>query len=184
MPVTLLTRRRWLATAIGTTILARAGSARAVAPLAVHDVVLIQPGDVLSRRIGQDAMAAWTTALQAAAGEVVAAHPSQLPTAGFVVVVTRPAPAGGPVAVHTWLDFEPALASPTATALTDRLAAVPAPTVAEGPVVVTLRVSLWGARAPARHAPAPAAWREAAHAAGHTLPLDELIAATWPPASR
>ncbi len=151
------------------------GPAAAVEPLRQHDLVLLQSGAVLERRVDNDAFAAYTRALGAAADDVVRAHPRQLPTAGFLVVVARPG--GG---THAWLDFKPPLAEDTEQALTRSLEAVTPMAVKEGPVVVALRVSVWGAREPAAHAPAPEAWRAAGKRAGHPLPLDQLIDEVWP----
>jgi hypothetical protein len=180
MPVTPLApaqcrRRHLLTAALASPLLALAPPARAVEPLTQHDVVLLQPGPVLERRVNADALAAWVRTVGAAATASMREHPAQLPTAGFIALVVKP---GG--RLRTWYDFRPPLAAETETALTQALAALPVIAVTDGPVVIGLRVSVWGAREPATHAPAPAAWRDAAKRAGHALPLDELIEAVWP----
>ena len=148
---------------------------RAVEPLTQHDVVLLQPGTVLERRVDDAALAAWLQRVGAAATASLKAHPQQVPTAGFLALAVRP---GG--RLKAWTDFKPALAADTETALLQAVDAVPPVSVTGGVVVVGLRVSVWGARPPERHAPAPDAWREAARRAGHPLPLDELIDVVWP----
>jgi hypothetical protein len=168
-------RRRLLAAAVSAPVLVAAPGARAVEPMTQHDVVLIQPGAVLERRISQDVLAAWVTAIGNSAAASLRDHPRQIPTAGFIVVVAKP---GG--RARTWFDFKPALAKDTEAGLAQAMAALPVPPVQEGPVVASLRVSVWGAKPPAGHAPAPEEWKAAAKQAGRTLPIDELIQAVWP----
>lgn len=173
------TRRRLLRAAaaqpLAVALALAARPAAAVEPLTQHDVVLLQPGNVLSRRVDDGALAAWLEKIGAAAAATIKAHPSQLPTAGFIALAVKP---GG--RMKAWYDFHPPLAPATTLALDQSFAAVPVVPVREGPVVVGLRVSVWGARAPATHAPAPEEWRAVARQAGHPLPLDDLIQAVWP----
>jgi len=148
----------------------------AVAPLVQHDVVLLQPGTVLVHRVaGVDAMASYVQAVGEALQAVAARHPEQIPAAGFVVVAARP-----DGQTQAWLDFRPSLAEPTARDIVAASRAVTPPAVSGGPIVFALRVSLWGAKAPAAYAPSPAEWRAAAAAAGRPLATDDLLRATWP----
>lgn len=155
------------------------GTAVAVEPLQQLDVVLLQPGAVIQRRVdgGSDAMAGYLRRLGTAASDTMRDHPAQIPTAGFIVVAVRPAGQS-----KTWYDFKPALADATTSALTAALAAVAPVAVKESVVVFALRVSIWGARPPASYAPVPQEWRDAAAQAGRKLDVDALLDKVWPPA--
>jgi len=87
-------------------VLAAASSAHAVQPLLQHDVVLLEKGEVIEQRVdgGSDAMAAYLKTLGQSLTDAMRARPSQLPTAGFIVVAVRPEGR-----THTWFDFKPAL---------------------------------------------------------------------------
>lgn len=151
--------------------------AQAVEPLQQFDVVLLQPGEVVAQRVdgGADALASYVRRIGDAATGAVKAHPSQIPSAGFIVVAARP---GGQV--HAWLDFKPGLMPETSVDL-DKAVHDSAPlAVKSGDVVFALRVGLWGSREPATHAPAPQAWRDAAAQAGRKLGVDELVDRVWP----
>jgi hypothetical protein len=136
-------------------VLCAAASAHAVEPLVQHDIVLLEKGDIIEQRVdgGSDAMAAYLKQLGAAAAETMRAHPSQIPSAGFIVVAVRP---GG--RTHAWFDFKPALADTTTAALAHAVEATPAMTVKSREIVFALRVSLWSDKPPAAYAPAPQEW--------------------------
>jgi hypothetical protein len=151
--------------------------ARAVEPLQQFDVVLLQPGDVIDGRVdgGADALADYVRRIGNAATAAVKAHPSQIPSAGFIVVAARPAGK-----VRVWLDFKPPLMAQTSADLDLAVRdSAPLP-VKTGDVVFALRVGLWGSREPATHAPAPVEWREEAARAGRKLDIDDLVDRTWP----
>ena len=80
-------RRPWLLAALATPLLALPHPAGAVEPLTQHDVVLLQPGPVLERRVEATALAAWLGTVGAAAAAAVRDHPAQVPTAGFIALV-------------------------------------------------------------------------------------------------
>jgi len=152
-------------------------TAEAVEPLVQHDVVLLQAGSIIEQRVegGANAMADYVRRLGDAATEAVRANPQQIPSAGFIVVAARP---GGKA--HAWFDFKPPLASKTAEALTHVVETVPPAPVKTGDVVFALRVSVWGAKAPAAYAPSPQEWRDAAKQAGHKLEIEALVDQLWP----
>ncbi len=152
-------------------------AAHAVEPLEQHDVVLLQPGTVIERRIdgGADAMAEYLRRLGEAATEAMRATPQQIPSAGFLVVAVRP-----DGRTHAWFDFKPALGEKATNALTQVVETVAPTPVKGGTIVFALRVSIWGAKAPAAYAPAPQEWRDAAKQAGHKLDIDTLVDQVWP----
>jgi len=157
--------------------LGAASSAHAVEPLLQHDVVLLEKGDVIERRVdgGSDAMAAYLKTLGQAAAETIRAHPSQIPSAGFIVVAVRP---GGKT--HTWFDFKPALAEATAAALTQAVEKTPTMTVRSGDIVFALRVSVWSDKPPKAYAPAPQEWKDAARDMHPKPDVDTLVDMVWP----
>ena len=152
-------------------------AARAVEPLVQHDVVLLQQGEVIERRVdgGSDAMAAYLKRLGAAATGTMRAHPSQIPSAGFIVVALRP---GG--ATHAWFDFKPALAAATTAALAQAVQATPALPVRSGEIVFALRVSVWSDKPPPAYAPAPQEWKDAARGMNPKPDVDTLVDKVWP----
>jgi len=158
-------------------VAAFAPPAGAVEPLEQLDVVLLQPGALIEKRVdgGADAMADYLKRLGEAATEAMRANPQQIPSAGFIVVAVRPEGR-----THAWFDFKPALADKTVAALTHVVETVPPTPVKSGDLVFALRVSLWGAKPPATVAPAPQEWKDAAKRAGHKLDLDALVDELWP----
>jgi hypothetical protein len=103
------------------------------------------------------------------------AHPSQIPSAGFIVVAVRP---GG--RTHTWFDFKPALAEPTMAALSRAVEATPPMTVKSGEIVFALRVSLWSDKPPKAYAPAPQEWKDATRGMHPKPDVDALVDMVWP----
>jgi len=161
----------------GALALAAATAAHAVEPLVQHDVVLLEKGDVIERRVdgGSDAMAAYLKTLGQAAAEAMRAHPSQIPSAGFIVVAVRP---GGKT--HTWFDFKPALADATAAALAQAVDRTPTMTVKSGDIVFALRVSVWSDKPPKAYAPAPQEWKDASKDMHPKPDVDTLVDMVWP----
>jgi hypothetical protein len=154
-----------------------ASAAHAVEPLVQHDVVLLEKGDVIQQRVdgGPDAMAAYIKKIGEAASETMRAHPSQIPTAGFIVVAVRPAGR-----THTWFDFKPALADATAAALAHTVETAPALAVRSGDIVFALRVSVWSDKPPKAYAPAPQAWKDASRGMTPKPDVDTLVDMVWP----
>ena len=152
-------------------------SARAVEPLVQHDVVLLEKGEIIEQRVdgGSDAMAAYLKTLGRAAAEAMRAHPSQIPSAGFIVVAVRP---GG--RTHTWFDFKPALADSTMAALAKAVEATPTMTVKRGEIVFALRVSVWSDKPPKAYAPAPQEWKDASKGMHPKPDVDTLVDMVWP----
>jgi hypothetical protein len=149
----------------------------AVEPVQVFDVVLLQPGELIERRVdgGADALAQYVRRVSDAATQAVTTHASQIPTSGFIVVAARPAGQ-----VHAWFDFKPDLAPQTTADIDRAVRAAGALPVESGNVVFALRMSIWGAREPAAHAPAPKEWRDTATDLGHKPDVDTLVDRLWP----
>ena len=163
-----------LACAIG---LALGGNVHAVEPLEQHDIVLLQPGTLIEKRVegGADAMADYLKRLGEAATAAMRDNPQQIPSAGFIVVALRPEGRA-----HAWFDFKPALSDKTTAALTRVVESVPPTPVKSGDIVFALRVSVWGAKPPSAYAPAPQEWKDAAKQAGRKLDVDALVDQLWP----
>ena len=160
-----------------TLALAAFPAAHAVEPLVQHDVVLLEKGDIIDRRVdgGSDAMAAYIKKLGEAATDTVRAHPSQIPTAGFIVVAVRP-----DNKTRAWFDFKPALADATAAALARTVETTPTMTVKSGDIVFALRVSVWSDKPPKAYAPAPQEWKDAARGMTPKPDVDTLVDKVWP----
>jgi hypothetical protein len=153
------------------------GTARAVEPLHEFDIVLLQPGEMIEQRVdgGADALAAYVKRLGIAGNDAMRANPEQIPSTGFIVVAARP---GG--LAHAWFDFQPALGEKATEALTQVVATVAPPTVRSGNLVFALRVGVWSTKPPAKYAPAPSEWNDAAKQAGHKLDVDAMVDQLWP----
>ena len=169
--------RPFFLTSIATLALWAAPAARAVEPLLQHDIVLLQKGDVIEQRVdgGADAMAAYLKALGQAETDTMRAHPSQIPSAGFIVVAVRPGNQ-----TRTWFDFKPALADATMAALRHTVETTPAMTVKSGEIVFALRVSVWSDNPPKAYAPAPQEWRDATKGMKPKPDVDTLVDMLWP----
>ena len=154
-----------------------ASAAHAVQPLVQHDVVLLQKGEIIEQRVagGADAMAAYLKTLGDAEIETMRANPTQIPSAGFIVVAVRPGNQ-----THTWFDFKPALADATMAALTHAVETTPTMPVKSGQIVFALRVSLWSDKPPAAYAPAPQAWKDATRGMKPKPDIDTLVDMVWP----
>ena len=154
-----------------------ASPGHAVEPLVQHDVVLLQKGEIIEQRVdgGADAMADYMKRLGAAATETLRANPSQIPSAGFIVVAVRP----GSLA-HTWFDFKPALSDATMAALAHAVETTPTMPVKTGEIVFALRVSIWSDKPPKAYAPAPQAWKDAVKGMNPKPDIDTLVDMVWP----
>lgn len=165
---------RWLA---ATFAVAAASAAHAVQPLVQHDVVLLQKGEIIEQRVtgGADAMAAYLKTLGEAETATMQANPTQIPSAGFIVVAVRPGNQ-----TRTWFDFKPALADATMAALTHAVEATPTMPVKSGQIVFALRVSVWSDKPPTAYAPAPQAWKDATRGMKPKPDVDTLVDMVWP----
>jgi hypothetical protein len=157
--------------------LVTSGAAHAVQPLVQHDVVLLQKGEIIEQRVdgGADAMAAYLKTLGAAETETMRAHPSQIPSAGFIVVAVRPGNR-----TRTWFDFKPALADATMAALAHTVETTPTMTVRSGEIIFALRVSVWSDKPPKAYAPAPQEWKDASKGMTPKPDVDTLVDELWP----
>src|ERR1700743_4024562 len=102
------------------------------------------------------------------------AQPTQIPSAGFIVVAVRP---GNQRA--TWFDFKPALADATMAALTHTVETTPTMSVKSGQIVFALRVSVWSDKPPTAYAPAPQAWKDATKGMKPKPDVDTLVDMVW-----
>ena len=157
--------------------LSLATAAHAVPPLVQHDVVLLQKGEVIERRVdgGADAMSAYLKTLGDALAETMRANPHQLPAAGFIAIAIRPGNQA-----RAWFDFKPALADATAAALAHTVETTPTMPVKSGEIVFALRVSLWSDKPPPAYAPAPQAWKDASKDMHPKPDIDTLVDLVWP----
>ena len=165
---------RFLASAL---VLAATTPAHAVQPLVQHDIVLLQKGEIIDQRVdgGADAMAAYLKTLGAAETETMRAHPSQIPSAGFIVVAVRPGNQ-----TRTWFDFKPVLTEATMAALRNGVETTPTMTVKSGQIVFALRVSVWSDKPPVAYAPAPQEWKDATQGMKPKPDVDTLVDMVWP----
>jgi len=162
---------------IATLLVAASAAAHAVQPLVQHDIVLLQKGEVIEQRVdgGADTMSAYLKTLGAALTDTLRANPSQIPSAGFVVVAIRPGSQ-----TRTWFDFKPRLADRTMAALAQAVSATPTMAVKSGQVVFALRVSVWSDKPPAAYAPAPQEWKDASRDMHPKPDIDHLVDMVWP----
>ncbi len=160
-----------------TLTLAACSAAHAVEPLHQHDIVLLQKGEVIQQRVdgGADAMGAYLKRLGSAEIETMRAHPSQIPSAGFIVVAVRPGHQ-----TRAWFDFKPALADATMAALAHTVETTPAMSVKNGQIIFALRVSIWSDKPPQAVAPAPQAWKDASEGMTPKPDVDTLVDKVWP----
>jgi hypothetical protein len=147
----------------------------APAAFANPEVVLLQPEDLLRRRIAGDGLAAYIRDVAEAADAALANVFRKTPAGGLVVIALKP-----PRRAKVWLDVAPPLPAPTADALGTAVLGVQAPAVTGGVVVFALKAVFWGGRLPTRAAPAPAEWKAEAARLGAKLEVGELVERLWP----
>ncbi len=157
--------------------LAAGSAAHAVEPLHQHDIVLLQKGEIIQQRVegGADAMGAYLKRLGNAETETMRAHPSQIPSSGFIVVAVRPGNQ-----TRAWFDFKPALADSTMAALAHAIETTPPMPVKSGQIIFALRVSVWSDKPPQAVAPAPQAWKDASEGMTPKPDVDTLVDKVWP----
>lgn len=154
---------------------AAARPARAAEALSRSGVVLLQNSTVLEQRVVNiDTMAEYIRAVESAAREAVQASPSKRAVAGFIVVAVRPQRRS-----RVWLDFDAPLNFQTSWQIVAKVAAIPPFEARNGPVVLALKVALWGAGESGRIAPSPVEWKAVTQAAGTQPELDQLIEKVW-----
>ncbi len=161
----------------GLVALALAGAASPLfaAEVTRQEVLLLQPDDELQFRvISVDAYGDYAKAVRAAVFDVLQQHTLPQPAAGFFVLVVRPGQQA-----RVWLDFQPALPPALAQTLRARSLSLLPPLVREGPVLLTLKLSLDGAPWPVQAAPQPASWAQAAVLAGAPINLSNLVERVW-----
>jgi len=162
---------------LAATLALAAGSAQAVQPLRQHDIVLLQKGEIIQQRVdgGAEAMGAYLKRLGSAEIETMRAHPSQIPSSGFIVVAVRPGNQ-----THVWFDFKPALTDATMAALAHTVETTQAMPVKSGQIIFALRVSIWSDKPPQAVAPAPQAWKDASEGMTPKPDVDTLVDKVWP----
>jgi len=148
--------------------------AQAAEPFTSYNVVLLQPGDVLEKRVASvDAMAQYIKSVQSAVRDAVAASGSKQSVGGFIVVAVRPGAQS-----KVWLDFDTLVDLGLQRQITDKVQAVQPFEARQGPVVFALKVGLWGGKESKRIAPAPAEWKNASRG-GERLEVGELVEKLW-----
>ena len=162
---------------VATLALAAGSAVHAVEPLHQHDIVLLQKGEVIQQRVdgGADAMGAYLKRLGSAEIETMRAHPTQIPSSGFIVVAVRPGNQ-----THAWFDFKPALTDATMAALAHAVETTPPMQVKSGQIIFALRVSIWSDKPPLAVAPAPQAWKDASQGMTPKPDVDTLVDKVWP----
>ena len=151
-----------------------ASTAYASQPLTNFNVVLLQPGVVLEKRVPNiDAMADYIKAVEAASREAVLASGATQALGGFIVLAVRPG-----LRSKVWLDFDALLDLEIRKQVTDRVRAIPPFEVVEGPVVFALKVATWDGKESKRVAPSPPEWKKATRN-GKPLEIGKLVEKVW-----
>ena len=151
-----------------------ASTAYASQPLTNFNVVLLQPGAVLEKRVPNiDAMADYIKAVEVASREAVLASGATQALGGFIVLAVRPG-----LRSKVWLDFDALLDLEIRKQVTDRVRAIPPFEVVEGPVVFALKVATWDGKESKRVAPSPPEWKKATRN-GKPLEIGKLVEKVW-----
>lgn len=138
-------------------------------------IVLLQPESVLQQRVPDvAALAAYIRAIESVAAKTVATSRPELRGGGFLVVAVRPGNES-----NVWLDLRPGLPAQLAKSLVSQIRAIPTPAVSVGPVVLALKVSIWGGESPSTNMPQPSEWKRAAEAVGHPIETGALVEQIW-----
>jgi hypothetical protein len=163
-------RRQILAASLFFTALA----GQAAEPFTNFNVVLLQPSKVLEERVASiDEMAEYIKAIEAAAGEAVAASPARQATGGFLVMAVRPGQQS-----RVWLDFDTLLDLDIRKRLTSKVLEVKPFEAKKGAVVFALKVGIWGGKESRRTAPMPIEWKQAS-AGSAPREVGELVESIW-----
>jgi hypothetical protein len=151
------------------------GSAFAVKPYSMQNVLLLQPDSVLRERVEVADLSIYIKSVITAADTSLAGIDKPVSSAGFIVVAVRPDGRS-----KVWLDFSPTLPPAIAARLRSSLERV-APFRADGGIVVfALNSTLWGAEATSRPMPSPSEWNNATKSLDTPIEIEELIERVWP----
>lgn len=138
-----------------------------------HDVILLQPEEVIASRVtGAETTAKFVNAMMQTLEGIDPAR-FGAPSGGFVAVAVRP---GGRSRI--WLDLVPAPAD--APSIVAALEALPAFDESEGTVVFAIRITVDGGTLPEEMLPAPTSWREAASRMDEPADVETIVAHAWP----
>ncbi len=149
--------------------------AHAAEPITNFNVVLLQPGAVMEKRVANiDAMADYIKAVQAASREAVVASGATQAVGGFIVLAVKPGQKS-----RVWLDFDTLLDLEMRKQITNSVKAIQPFDVTEGPVVFALKVATWDAKESKRVAPSPAEWKQKATRNGKPLEIGKLVEKVW-----
>lgn len=155
-------------------MLVAAACAQAAEPLTNFNVVLLQPGAVMEKRVADiDAMADYIKAVEAASREAVVASGATQAVGGFIVLAVKPG-----LKSNVWLDFDALLDLEMRKQITQRVRAIQPFEVTEGPVVFALKVATWDGKESKRVAPSPPEWKNATHH-GKPLEIGKLVERVW-----
>ncbi len=148
--------------------------AHAAEPFTHFNVVLLQPGAVMEKRVANiDAMADYIKAVQAASREAVVASGATQAVGGFIVLAIKPGQKS-----KVWLDFDTLLDLEMRKRITNSVKAIPPFDVTEGPVVFALKVATWDAKESKRVAPSPVEWNKATRS-GKPVEIGKLVEKVW-----
>jgi len=149
-------------------------AAQATEPFTNFNVVLLQPSDVLEKRVASvDAMAEYIKAVQAAVRDAVLASGAKQSVGGFIVVAVRPG-----LQSKVWLDFDTLVDMGLQRQITGKVQELQPFEARQGPVVFALKIALWGGKESKRVAPSPREWKDAARG-GQRLEVGELVEKVW-----
>ena len=147
----------------------------AAEPLTNFNVVLLQPSAVMEARVSNiDAMADYIKAVEAAAREGVAASGATQAVGGFIVLAVKPGQKS-----RVWLDFDALLDLSIRKQITERVKAIPAFAVTEGPVVFALKVATWDGKESKRVAPSPPEWKQKVKPGSKPMEIGKLVEKAW-----
>ena len=159
---------------IAVALFAACAFAQAAEPITHFNVVLMQPGTVMEKRVTSlDAMAEYIKAVEAASREAVIASGATQAVGGFIVLAVKPGQKS-----KVWLDFDAMLDLEMRKHITERVKAIQPFEVTEGPVVFALKVATWGGKEPQRLLPSPIEWKQATRK-GKPLEIGKLVEKTW-----
>lgn len=151
-----------------------AACAQAAQPITNFNVVLLQPGAVMEKRVANiDAMADYIKAVEAASREAVVASGGTQTVGGFIVLAVKPGQKS-----KVWLDFDTLLDLEMRKHITNSVKAIPPFDVTEGPVVFALKVATWDAKESKRVAPSPVEWKKATRS-GKPVEVGKLVEKVW-----
>lgn len=152
-----------------------AQAADAVDAVKVHNIVLLQPDEVLHERGADAAHVAQYIRTAEATAAATLRDEKPTPAAGFIVFAVREG-----YTSKVWLDLKPPLDADTASKLTAALERAEDVPFVGGTIVFAFNVSLWGAATDTRRMPRPQAWVDAAKGAPEPIEIGDLVDRVWP----